>query len=159
MGTRRAFESFGSRAEFESHLSKRNDMAVILKPEPITYEWLRSRGFRLQSHHVDNQPHMVLVLPGRNETALEVCASYDGCWIVWLRSDLAGSRTRFCFLRHVKTDDQVERLYQGITDSPLLPVEWDPKQFAEGLERERQDCERRYQEYCRKERYGYIPGG
>lgn len=124
---------------------------------PITHTTLRGIGFRLHSTDCDNSPHMVLALNSRCETALEICEPIQRDWPVWLRSDIAHSRCRFCFLRGVEFMEQLERLIEAITDRPVQREEFDADQFAESLAREREDCQRRYQEYCRHQRWSHIP--
>lgn len=126
----------------------------------ITYETLRQRGFRITSTNVSDVPHMTFLLDRRMDTALEIAPSYRHAtdWCVWLRSDLAHSRCRFCYLRNVSRMEQVEALAAAIMDEPLPVEEIDVEQFAESLERERADCTRRYAEYCRNERWSYVPG-
>ena len=100
------------------------------------------------------------VSAGAAETALEITQSIWplGDWTIWLRSDVAHTRCRFCYLRNVRKTDQVERLVLGITDRPLVEEEWNPESFAEALRREQDDCLRRYREYANKERHGRVPG-
>lgn len=127
--------------------------------EPITYEWLRSRGFRFHSTNASNVPHMVRVTDSRMDTALEIGEAIGGGWTVWLRSDIAHSRCRFCFLRHIDTQKQLESLWFGITDRHLVLEAYDPEQFAESLERCKEEAQRHYLEYAKHNlRYGYVPG-
>ena len=125
----------------------------------ITYEELRRRGFRIQSTNTSNVPHMVYLLDRKMDTALEIAPTHghDSQWCVWLRSDIAHSRCRFCYLRTVSSMEQVENLVWGIMDESLPIEDIDVEQFAESLERERADCSRRFAEYCRNEQWGYVP--
>ena len=125
----------------------------------ISYEELRGRGFRINSTNASHVPHMVMMLERRMDTALEISkSSAVGCeWTVWLRSDLAHSRCRFCYLRTVTTMEQIETLFQAIIDQPLPYTPFDAAQFAKALDEERADCERHYKEYCLNERWGYVP--
>lgn len=131
----------------------------------ITWEFLRSIGFRFTSSSVDRVPHMVCSLHQNQEVGLEVSPnSYRGSqmgdsWFVWLRSDLAHSKCRFCFIRHVDTEEQIIRLMESITDMPVVREEFDAEQFAESLAREREDCLRRFREYLEGNRFSRIPGG
>jgi hypothetical protein len=126
--------------------------------EPITYELLRSRGFRLDSSHVDNKPHMVIRLKeSRYESFIEISKSVMAGWAVWLRSDLAHSRCRFIYVRDVESSEQLERLYQGLTDHALPTEPFDAERFSLVMAREKAECQLRYQEYAAKERYGYVP--
>lgn len=125
----------------------------------LTYEWFRSRGFRLDSSHVDHHPHMVLILD-QHERAIEVSPSdvHQQEFLVWLRSDMAHSRCRFIFARRACWSSQIESLYAGLTDRKLMEVQWDRTQFAESLEFERAECLRRCKEYQHGVRYSRIPG-
>lgn len=126
----------------------------------ITYLTLRSRGFRLHSNDCSHVPHMVIRLDTRSETALEIApgSQREGSWIVWLRSDIAHSRCRFCFVRDVVSMEQVEALYEAIMGS-LLPIEQiDEAQFLAALAAQREECERHYREYVKNERWSYVPG-
>jgi len=125
----------------------------------LNYEWFRSRGFRLDSSHVDHHPHMVLMLD-QHERSIEVSPSdvHQHEFLIWLRSDIAHSRCRFIFARRACRPSQVESLYAGLTDDVLIEVDWDADQFAESLEKERQECMRRCKEYQHGVRYGRVPG-
>lgn len=126
---------------------------------PLSYEWFRSRDFRLDSSHVDHHPHMVLLLD-HYDRALEVSPSdvHQREFLIWLRSDIAHSRCRFIFARRACWSSQVESLYAGLTDKKLLDVSWDKDQFAESLRLERQECLRRCKEYQCGVRHSRIPG-
>lgn len=126
----------------------------------ITYEQLRQCDFRLHSTDCSDRPHMVLMLSTRSDTALELSPYHDDEreWCCWLRSDMAYSRCRFCYLRTLTTMSQLELLYLAITDKRLCTYTIDLVQFNESLEREREECKRRYHEYCRNERFSYVPG-
>lgn len=126
----------------------------------ITYARLRERGFRLHSTDCSHVPHMVVCLNRRSETALEVGPYHadERTWCVWLRSDMAHSRCRFCFVREATSMDELDILFSAITGDPLPDEEIDAEQFAAMLAREREDCQRRYAEYCKNERWSYVPG-
>lgn len=127
----------------------------------ITWIFLRSIGFRFTSSSVDRVPHMVCSLHQNQEVGLEISPNnYLGdSWFVWLRSDLAHSKCRFCFIRHVDTEEQIIRLMESITDRPVVREEFDAEQFAESLAREQDDCLRRFREYLDGNRFSRIPGG
>ncbi len=128
--------------------------------QPITYEYLRSINFRILSTNVSPSVHLLWRFDNRMDLALEVAESGGRTgrdWIVWLRSDLAHSRCRFCFVRCVETQEQIERLIEAITDRPVERVDFDRVQFEEALAEERVDAKRRYAEYCRDDRWGYYP--
>lgn len=127
----------------------------------ITWVFLRSIGFRFTSSSVDRVPHMVCSLHQNQEVGLEISPNshLGGSWFVWLRSDLAHSKCRFCFIRHVDTEDQIVRLMESITDRPVIKEEFDAEQFAESLAREQEDCQRRFREYLAGNRFSRIPGG
>lgn len=111
----------------------------------ITFEWLRSRGFEIHSRHQDNRPHMQIRINPSDDEFLEVADACDGSWHCWLRHD---DPCRCVHVRHLRTTEQIERLYLGITDKPLVEVEWDPVRFAAALEMERGNCVWRYKEFC-----------
>lgn len=126
---------------------------------PLTYPLLRSRGFRIVTTQSSPSPHMARVF-GRHDQALELSEPVDARqpsgdfgWFCWLRSDIAHSRCRFVFLRSVFTIEQLERLWLAITDTPLDEQPYDAEQFAQAIQREREDAERRYIEYAK-----YKPG-
>lgn len=127
----------------------------------ITWVFLRSIGFRFTSSSVDRVPHMVCSLHQNQEVGLEISPNnyLGGSWFVWLRSDLAHSKCRFCFIRHVDTEEQIIRLMESITDRPVIKEEFDAEQFAESLAREQEDCQRRFREYLDGNRFSRIPGG
>lgn len=127
----------------------------------ITWEFLRSIGFRFTSSSVDPVPHMVCSVHRNQEVGLEVspCRGPGDSWFVWLRSDLAHSKCRFCFIRHVDTEEQIVRLMEAITDRPVVREEFDAEQFKESLAREQEDCQRRFREYLDGNRFSRIPGG
>lgn len=127
----------------------------------ITWEFLRSIGFRFTSSSVDRVPHMVCSVHRNQEVGLEISPCYGpGCsWFVWLRSDLAHSKCRFCFIRHVDTEEQIIRLMESITDRPVVREKFDAEQFKESLAREQEDCLRRFREYLDGNRFSRIPGG
>ena len=126
----------------------------------VTYQNLRKRGFRIHSTACSPMPHMVYRLDNKADTALEIGPYGDDerIWCVWLRSDIAHSRCRFCFIRSVETMDEIGRLILAIMDG-TLPAEEEVCEatFAVSLSREREDCMRRYEEYCRNERWSYVP--
>lgn len=134
--------------------------SLAMSDQALSFYRLRCMGFRLDSTHVDNKPHMVCLLGGRLETSLEISECvYPGKWTVWLRSDLAGSRTRFCYLRTVERCNQVGALILAITDaSPAIELR-DEAEFHASLAMEAADCKRRYREYCRDARWPRVPGG
>lgn len=128
----------------------------------LTWWWLRRIGFRLAQAGVDNHPHMIAPVNRNMETALEVAPSLHrpGCfWTVWLRSDMAHSRCRFCYIRDVSTVRQLVTLMEAISGDRVQDVDFDADQFRDSLEREWRDCRRRYIEYANDARWGRVPGG
>lgn len=125
----------------------------------MRYQDLRRIGFRIHSTTTSPHVHMVHVLSNKNETALEIGPYRDSCdeWCVWLRSDLAHSRCRFCYLRSVTEVCQVIALIEAISDRPPEVVDYCEATFAVSLAQEGEDCRRRYAEYCRNERWSYVP--
>ena len=127
----------------------------------VTWHDLRRLGFRLDSHGVDNQPHMVCSVHPNQEVGLEIAPAITprGTWTIWLRSDMAHSRCRFCFLRHVTFVDELVGLIEAIQGRPVIDVEYDRDVFEQSLAREMEEAKRRYAEYCADARWGRIPGG
>lgn len=123
----------------------------------ITYEALRKRGFRIVTTAASHVPHMLIGCDRRMETALEVAPGLRDSWTVWLRSDLAHSRCRFCYVRNVESMEQLERLYAAISDGALPIDDYDAKAFDEALAHEKEDSRRHYLEYCKDQRWGYVP--
>ncbi|TXH49641.1 MAG: hypothetical protein E6Q97_22300 [Desulfurellales bacterium] len=133
--------------------------------EEITPLWMRSIGFRICSVDADNQPHMVWQFDNRMETGIEVSRSIaqherggGTRWTCWLRSDIAHSRCRFCYIRTVERRREMLELIRGVSGTTPTESEVDAAQFAESWEREEADCKRRYAEYARGERWGRVPG-
>ena len=129
---------------------------------PLTWWWLRRIGFRFAQAGVDTQPHMIAPVDHQMDTALEIAPSHyrDGnSWTVWLRSDLAHSRCRFCFVRNVTKVAQLVALMEAISGMPVPAVDFDTDQFAESLMLEWRECHRRYREYANDARWGRVPGG
>lgn len=127
----------------------------------LTWWWLRRIGFRIVSTGVDTKPHMMASVSTRMETGLEIAPSHGPrrSWIVWLRSDMAHSRARFCYVRNVSTVGQLVRLMESISNAVVEDVDFDADQFRAALTEEADDCQRRYEEYCRDARWGHVPGG
>lgn len=127
----------------------------------ITWWWLRRLGFRITSGHLDCSPHMVIELSRNQETALEVAAPLspsDLNWFTWLRSDIAHSKCRFCFVRSVQRVGELVKLVSAM-GGHVDAVEFDADQFRESLEAEHRDCIRRWEEYGKKQRYARVAGG
>lgn len=121
----------------------------------VTWWWLRRIGFRIVSTNCDSVPHMLWLTGSRQETGLEISRSYgpDGTWMVWLRSDLAGNRSRFCYIRDVQTVGQLVGLMEAMTDRPVGLVDFNHEQFDQSMAAEAEDCERRFKEYARNDRW------
>lgn len=135
-------------------------LAAKVAAAEITPSWLRSIGFRLDVTHADNQPHMVWMYDSHQEVAIEASRSIANSrgWTCWLRSDLAHSRCRFCYVRTVETRDEMLALLRGVGGKAPQRVEFDEAQFQEAWTREEEDSKRRYLEYARGERWGRVPG-
>lgn len=86
----------------------------------ITYEWLRSRGFRLETP-VIYDPHMVIALIPRDETHLEVAPSlaHPTQWHCWLRSDMSHRKARFCHIRMLTACEEVEQIFEALAGRKL----------------------------------------
>ena len=124
----------------------------------VSYWWLRRIGFRICSTNCDHTPHMLWLTRHRHETGLEISPSpgpRDGNWIVWLRSDLAGNRSRFCYIRDVQTVGQLVGLMEAMTDRPVELVDFDADQFDKSMAAEAKECKRRFNEYARNERWSF----
>lgn len=125
----------------------------------VSWWWLRRIGFRIVSTNCDHTPHMLWLTGHRHETGLEISPSpgpRDGTWIVWLRSDLAGNRSRFCYIRDVQTVGQLVGLMEAMTDRPVALVDFDHEEFDRSMAAEAEECRRRYAEYAKNCRWGNI---
>lgn len=120
----------------------------------VTWHWLRRIGFRFAAASFDRTPHMLWLTRDRYETGLEISPSpgTKGQWMVWIRSDIAGNRSRFCFVRNVETLGQLMRMMEAMTDTSVTFEDFDADQFAQSLEAEKAECERRYAEFARNAR-------
>jgi len=101
--------------------------------EKITYEWLRSRGFRVEIPVV-YVPHMAIELDMRTETLLELAPHNfpnSPNWYCWFRNDMAHRRSRFNWVRTISYTSQVENLYRAITDHDLVVVARTEQQINE----------------------------
>jgi len=98
--------------------------------ELITEDWLKSVGFKW--HQFDRQPHKHWllwlgdvfwkdILVSYDELGIEVSSRGDDFWFCWLRSDMAGRYHRFIHIRHLRTQDELVHLIEGITGRT-----WDP---------------------------------
>lgn len=125
----------------------------------ISYRKLRRRGFRVDSSHLDSRPHMVYVLNG-DISALEIAESISprGEWAVWLRSDVAHSRCRFVFVRHVQSMEQLSAIALAISDRDLPYLDYDVATFDAVIDSERKECLCRYEQACVNERFFRVPG-
>ncbi len=128
--------------------------------DQITPMWLRSIGFRICSTDADNQPHMFWMYDSRQEVGVEVSRSTanKNAWTCWLRSYIPHTRCRFCFIRTVERQYEMLELLRGVSGQTPAENDIDELQFAESWERESVECERRYREYARHERWGRVPG-
>ena len=126
---------------------------------PITYFWLRTHGWRIVATNTSPEVHMVYQCDRKLDTCLEIarCGENSSDWNVWLRSDLAHSRCRFCFLRVVYGTQQVASLIRAITDVDP-PYEYrDEDEFNDMLAACREESKRHYAEYCKNDRWSYLP--
>lgn len=124
--------------------------------ERITYDWLRSVGFRLSHYNLSSTPMMAIEVSSRDESYLELTPCTEDTipprWFCWLRNDASSMRCRFVHVRYMTARSQVHKLYEAITDKYLATSPFDADKFHEILERERGECERRFREYCAGER-------
>jgi len=111
-----------------------------MKTEPqssITFEILRSRGFRLWIPFGNYEPHMRIEINREHDSHLEIgrCGMRECDWAIWIVSEMAQRYGKFCFLRGVWTIEQVAAVYKSLTDNPLPEEAYDPDQFHEALAR------------------------
>jgi hypothetical protein len=92
--------------------------------EPITEDWLAAVGFKW--HQLDRQPGKQWLLwlgaaaerkvASFEDLGIELGKSpLDDRWCCWLRSDVAHRYSRFIHVRHLKTQDELIRLIEGLT--------------------------------------------
>jgi len=96
----------------------------------ITEVWLHDVGFRW--HQFERQPakHWVLWLGAslsdymvsHQDLGVEVAQAFDGTWFCWIRSDTAGRYHRFLHVRHLRLQDEVARLVEGLTGQRWTPA-------------------------------------
>lgn len=53
--------------------------------------------------------------------------------------------------------DGLEKLFEAIMDAPLKTEAFDEEQFKASLAAQREECERHFREYCKNERWSYVP--
>ena len=101
--------------------------------EPIMEEWLRSVGFKW--HQLDRQTHKHWLLwidrcmgADAESVGIEVTAGAwnqrrddHEDWYFWLRSDLAGRYHRFIHFRHLRYQEELITMIEGLTGQT-----WDP---------------------------------
>jgi len=108
-------------------------------PVLITEDWLKSIGFKW--HQMDRQPdkHWLLWI-GRVMEDSTTCTEDLGIelapvwfknhageergerkWFCWLRSDHAHKYSRFLHVRHIATQADLIKLYEGLTGREWLP--------------------------------------
>jgi len=97
----------------------------------ITAEWLASVGFKW--HQLERQPekHWLLWLASAYDRhGPELCGVELAPWTergvildwhCWFRSDLAGRYSRFLFIRSLRTQQELIRLIEGVTDLAWHP--------------------------------------
>ncbi len=102
----------------------------------ITAEWLKSVGFRQTWSKDEHHPHWVLwvgdsrrAFSGSDDIGLEISPPYhaDDGWMCWFRSDASHSRGRFCYVRTLVTQEDVVRLFEGVTGE-----RWEPSRVSFG---------------------------
>lgn len=135
-------------------------LSITPADTPLTWWWLRRIGFRFANGGVDNSPHMICPINPRHDSSLEIARASGSTkhWTVWLRSDIAHSCCRFCYVRDVHTVGEIVRLIEAMGGS-VEQVDFDAEQYRDSLQREWRDCRRRYFEYANDQRWGRIPGG
>lgn len=121
--------------------------------QQITYEWLRSRGFKIDGRGNDSSVHVSRELPDR-ERCLEIAPSQQGSWHCWLNDEL-GSWAKFLHLRTLTTREQLEALWMALTDKPLDAQKYDAEKFAIALDNERAYALVRYRQCCDGDRFSH----
>jgi hypothetical protein len=86
----------------------------------ISEDWLRGLGFKWETVDRDPNKHWTLGLGGAIEHGdsdnlmLELSIGLDGEWFCWVRADYCGRYTRFVHVRHVRYQDEVIALIEGL---------------------------------------------
>lgn len=122
---------------------------------PITEEWLSQTGFKW--HQLERQPskHWLLWIgdavnrddekwryTSGEDLGVEVASGAQGNeWFCWIRSDSAGRYSRFVHIRHLRTQEELIRLIEGLTGR-----EWKPEDVLYGGYRTPKQAERLRQE-------------
>lgn len=132
--------------------SPRRDTVVL---QYITYEWLRGHGFKIDHCHNDSDVHMTRCYDRGNDHHVEIAESRDGSWFCWLRDDLSHSKCRFIHVRDLRTTQDLDRLWIGITGQPLTEEDFDLDRFLDVLQREKNEALLRYLDYAHGERYAH----
>jgi hypothetical protein len=115
----------------------------------ITYEWLRSRGFRIERPQVSHTPHMSIVVDRSGDSFLEVSPSSSSPeWFCFFRNDMASRRCKFVFVRMVQTKPQLEKLFEAIAGKELPVEEFDLERFKVSLVEISRDCDRAWARHC-----------
>ncbi len=130
----------------------------------ITWIGLRQLGFRLITTQSDARPHMLCSVNPHEEVGLEIApyTAHENKWCMWLRSDMAGSKARFCYIKSVETLEEVRVLIEAITGKPVEYHRTTPERESEimaAVEQEKLDCLRRRNEYLKDDRWCRVPGG
>lgn len=106
---------------------------------PISENWLSSIGFKWHEVARSPQKHWLLWVGditgnGTESLGIELTSgAYDfqrdvrNLWFCWLRSDFASKYHRFIHVRHLRNQDEVVRLFEGLTG-----YEWNPNNHFYG---------------------------
>jgi hypothetical protein len=103
----------------------------VQSEEPITEPWLCSVGFKWHEFERQGSKQWLLWLGdacrrGRSfedteDLGIEVASSRDGWWFCWLRSDGSHRYSRFLHIRHIRFQNELIAMIEGLTGQA-----WDP---------------------------------
>lgn len=126
--------------------------SATVERAPITEDWLRSVHFKWQQLERQPERHWLLWIGDAAGTTyedlgIEVTSRVPGepeSWFCWIRADYAGRYSRFVHVRHLRYQDELIALFEGLTGQ-----RWDPANNVGGsastpaqAERRRRDDER-----------------
>jgi hypothetical protein len=110
----------------------------------ITEDWLREVGFKYDTPDPRHRElkHWTLwfgdCIEGNhgNDLAIELSQNRSEDWFCWLRSDMAHRYHRFIHVRHMKLQEDLIRLIEGVSGQT-----WDPANNAYGVMRSPKSAE------------------
>jgi hypothetical protein len=122
----------------------------------ITEDWLRSVGFKW--HQFDRQPNKQWLLwlgsallrrdmfTGSEDLGIELAENSGSFsdWFCWLRSDSAHRYHRFIHIRHLRYQDELIQMIEGLTGQQWNPANnlYGSMCSPESAERQRQESDR-----------------